>query len=112
MMKDNKRGERHIQLKNADVIGLVETLAEAKHIKLFEAAEMLILNAAEANIEPKVIEKKVCAFAITNDHVIEFAKCLLNEGYEVTITPLGNHKSAITMKDSERSNDTVSKNAG
>lgn len=44
MMKVNKRGERHISLKNPEVIGLVETLAEVKHIRLFEAAEMLILN--------------------------------------------------------------------
>lgn len=49
-MKVNKRGERHITLKNPDAIGLVETLAEVKHIRLFEAAEMLILNAEKNDV--------------------------------------------------------------
>lgn len=94
-----KKEIRSLHLKNPSAVQFLEDYAAEKRIPLYKAMEMIIFQVMTG--EPVVRERQVCSFMISNDYAIDFIKCLMREKYEVTALPFENHKTKLTIKESE-----------
>lgn len=100
MMRTNKAGLRSIKLHDADAIEMVETLSKIKKIPLFEAAELLIVNAdldLSTNIKP-VEEKHIASITIDRFRCNDFIDMFIRNGYDLTIHHKGEDKLIIAFE--------------
>ena len=99
-MRFNKAGQRSIKLHDADAIEMVETLSKIKKIPLFEAAELLIVNAdldLSTNIKP-IEEKDFSEIIIDRFRYTDFIDALIRNGYDLTIKQHSKDKLLITFE--------------
>lgn len=84
-MRINKAGQRSMKLHDPDAIEMVESIAKAKNVPLFEAAELLILNCKIESVEPTE-KKDVPKIIIDKFRYIDVIESLIRNDYDLTIT--------------------------
>ena len=85
-MKVNKKGERHISLRDRNLIDYVETASINKHMPMFQIAEELMNKGLTqtATKEPNGTQTMIIEKSHGYGEVID---ALLLNGYRVDITP-------------------------
>lgn len=96
-MRTNKAGLRSIKLHDPVAINLVESIAEAQDIPLFEAAELLITNCKIETVNFNE-EKDVPKIIIDKFRYIDFIDALIRNGYDLTIAHVDSEKLCITFE--------------
>ena len=96
-MRINKAGQRSMKLHDPVAIEMVESIATAKNVPLFEAAELLILNCKIESVEPTE-KKDIPKIIIDKFRYTDFIDALIRNGYDLTIAHVDSEKLCITFE--------------